>query len=128
MDLFVANEIGQCFPRVPNLKSEEVSRGEISLSNCGASNSYVALELSWALTGIPKHRVVSLLSSTFFMKKQSTACDTSLAPSSMSESLDVIWIQDTKREGSSVEGEVVDKFETSLDKSTTVDEVSLLLF
>lgn len=46
----------------------------------------------------------------------------------MNESLDVIWIQDTKREGSSVEDEVVDKFETSLDKSTTVDEVSLLLF
>lgn len=113
---------------MPNLKSEEVSRGEISLSNCVASNSYVALELSWALTGIPKHRVVSLLSSTFFMKKQSTACDISLAPSSMSESLDVIWIQDTKREGSSVVGEVVDKFETSLDKSTTVDEVSLMLF
>lgn len=38
----------------------------------------------------------------------------------------MIWIRDTKREDSLVEGEVVDRFETSLDKSTTADEVSLI--
>lgn len=38
----------------------------------------------------------------------------------------MIWIRDTKREDNLVEGEVVDRFETNLDKSTTADEVSLI--
>lgn len=122
------NGIDQFFLFVLNLKLVEVLKGGIFFLNCVVVSLCFVLELLWVLIGILRYCVVLFLLSIFFMKKQLIVCDIFLVLSLMSELLDVIWIQDIRREGSLVEDEVVDKFEMSLDKSMIVDEVSLLLF